>query len=213
MTDAAPLAGARNPGKSGVSRPSRAVLVGLSALLGVLLALPWVLYQRMHPAADVQTLGDAPQWQLTNQNGAPFGSSQLAGKPHVISFFFTSCPSTCPKIMGAMAKVQDRTDLQLVSISVDPLTDTPDVLKAALPKYGGRPDRWTLCTGTEEAVHKVVVDGFATYVGKKVQKSATVYDIAHGARLVLVDGDGKVRGHFSTDELGLSELERAAKEL
>ena len=195
-------------------KPPKAMLIGFAAVLGVLLASPYVLWQRMHATPPPDVLGDVPAWALTSQTGAPFGSQQLVGKPYVVSFFFTSCPSICPKIMGAMAQVQKKSDdLALVSITVDPLTDTPEVLRKSMSRYGVDPARWTLCTGTEASIRKVIVDGFKTYVGKKVAKSDDVYDIAHGARLVLVDAQGRARGHFSTDDAGVADLLRVAEQI
>lgn len=183
-------------------------------LVVVAITLPWLLWALKPAAIELPVMGELIPWSLTSHDNAPFGSTQLAKKPYVTSFFFTSCPTTCPKIMKAMKSVHDRTDeLQLVSITVDPETDTPDVLRRSLQKYDANPKRWTLCTGTEEQIHGVVVDGFKTYVGKRVPKTADVYDIVHGARLVLVDGEGQVRGHFATDESGLNELVEAAKSL
>lgn len=189
------------------------LLVGVLALA---LALPWVFLAQRNAAAAAQlpVMGQLPSWSLTSHHNKPFGSQQLDGKPYLVSFFFTSCPSICPKIMKAMKRVHDRTAaLELVSITVDPETDTPDVLQRSLDKYDAKGARWTLCTGTDAQIRAVVVDGFKTYVGKQLAKTADVYDIMHGSRLVLVDGKGQVRGHFSTDEAGLDELVEAAKTL
>lgn len=185
------------------------------AIAVVCILLPAGLYLMQQRPPPPQSMGHLEPWQLIDQNGGAFGSEQLAGAPYVTSFFFTSCPSICPKIMAAMKTVQARTDagLRLVSITVDPQTDTPPVLLDAQQRYGVDPARWRLVTGTDTQIRKVVVDGFKTYVGNKKARQDDVFDIAHGARLVLVDGDGEVRGHFETDAAGLDRLIAAYKSL
>lgn len=189
--------------------------LAMVGLLAILIAAPFAVRTYNARTSPLERMGQLPTWQLTSQTNQPFGSAQLAGKPYITSFFFTSCPTICPKIMGAMAKVAAQTSdaIKLVSITVDPLTDTPEVLQASMAKYDAKAPRWTFCTGTELGVREVIVGGFKTYVGKKAAKSDNVYDIAHGARLVLVDGGGQVRGHFGTDDAGLAELVKAAKTL
>ncbi len=190
---------------------NRAQYIAIGVTCLVLPPLIWLARKPPPPPA----MGSVPTWQLTDQDNKPFGTEQLAGRAYVTSFFFTSCPSICPKIMGAMAKVQARTDadLKLISITVDPQTDTPAQLKSSEAKYGVDPARWRLLTGTDAAIREVVVGGFKTFVGDRKQLSDDVFDIAHGARLVLVDGDGGVRGHFATDAAGLDALVRAYEAL
>ncbi len=200
--------GAPNPF---VDRRSWPALIGAAVVLLAIIATPAViLLSRSMNAPEL--MGTLPAWTLTDHDGDPIGSKQLAGHPYVVSFFFTSCPSICPKIMNAMRTVQGRHDsVRLISISVDPLTDTPQRLRESIGRYGVDTKRWRLVTGTDEAVRKVVVEGFKTFVGKKVAKDADVFDIAHGARLVLVDGGGGVRGHFETTEAGLQALVQAVE--
>lgn len=175
----------------------------------------WLLVDR--PAVP-PSLGQLPDWSLVNQSGARLGSDELRGRPWVASFFFSSCQTSCPKILGAMSRLQTRLidadlDVILTSISVDPQTDTPAVLAEFGPKYGVIDGRWHLLTGEPQAVRRVVVDGFKTFLGEKVQTSDDLIDIGHGARLVLVDGAGQVRGRYETDDAGLWALLGAARQL
>src|SRR5215217_5286728 len=80
----------------------------------------------------VSSYGTVPTFQLTNQNGQPFGSGQLAGKIWIADFIYTTCPGPCPMISGRMSELQKplaKSDVHLVSFSVDPVKDTPAVLR------------------------------------------------------------------------------------
>ena len=87
------------------------------------------LRNRPLPAYDT-----VPNFELTNQDARPFGSAQLAGKIWIADFIFTSCPGPCPIISSRMSELQkplEKSDVHLVSLTVDPEKDTPDVLRAS----------------------------------------------------------------------------------
>lgn len=140
-------------------------------------------------------LADIQSFSLQAADGGRFDSKSLAGRPYVVSFFFTHCPSVCPKIMGAMAEVRDDapTDLQLVSITVDPDNDTPERLTEYAASIGAVAPRWQLLTGTREELLAAVRGSFMTHMGEREEGEAGLYDIAHGARLMLVDGRSRLR--------------------
>ena len=97
--------------------------------------------------------------ELVNQDGERlrFYSDVLKGKTVVINAFFTTCKSVCPPMSRNMEKVQEALgervgrDVFLVSISVDPLTDTPARLKEYAQKFHARKG-WTFLTGKKENV-------------------------------------------------------------
>ena len=159
-----------------------------------------------------------PPFELINQDGRPFGSKDLSGKPYVTAFFFTSCVTICPKIMGAMASLQSTfkqkaLDVHLVAITVDPENDTPQRLRLAGQKAGADFQRWTLLTGTKSQVTDVIVHGFKTFVGDRQDLGNDLFDIGHGARFVLVDGAGAVLGNYEHTDFGLSELVKRIERL
>src|ERR1700730_155471 len=101
------------------------------ATLAVLLWAQHVLVQALQQRT-VSAYGKVPTFQLTNQNGQPFGSAQLTGKIWIADFIYTTCPGPCPMISSRMSELQkplDKTDVHLVSFSVDPEKDTPAVLR------------------------------------------------------------------------------------
>ena len=162
-------------------------------------------------------VGHVPGWTLVADDGRAFGSADLRGSVYVVSFFFTRCTSICPTIMRGMARLQagfdERGDdgIRLVSISVDPVHDTPEVLRGYARDLGVRPERWTLVTGDEESVRRLVVEGFKTPLGAPGDSPATPLEIAHTGKVVLVDGSGGIRGYYGTDELGLDEVYNRAR--
>jgi len=95
--------------------------------------------------------------------------------------------------------------VRLVSFSVDPEHDTPEVLRGYAESRGVDLTNWSLVTGGEEAVRSLVVSGFALPMGERLDLAGGLVDVAHAARLVLVDRQGGVRGYYSSDETGLDE--------
>ena len=158
-----------------------------------------------------------PDWSLINQDGKPFGKADLLGQVVIADFFFTSCPSICPKITGAMKDVyqrfKDKThQVQFVSITVDPDTDKPQVLKDFMEKNDIAFANWHSLTGTKANIYEVVVEKMRVHMGEKefVSQGDGIYDIPHLAQLALFDQNGDLRGLFRTDSTELSALVRAA---
>ena len=162
------------------------------------------LLRRIPPPPPV--LWQVPAFTLVDSRDRPFGSEQLRGHVYVANFFFTRCPSICPTLMKGVATLQRRfrdenlESIRLVSISVDSY-DTPQRLREAEPGYGVDPSRWVLLTGPRENVRSLAFDGFRV----ALNESDAVADIAHAAKLLLVDGSGALRGIYDSDELGLDE--------
>lgn len=145
------------------------------------------------------------EWTLTNQHGQPFGSKNLAGKVVIADFFFTRCPSVCPKLTQSMIEVRKRflkllDKANFLGISIDPEFDIPEVLA----QYATQNHLdWPLLTGTKKEILSVVEGQMKLGIGSQ----------HHLAELVLFDQQGNLRGKFSTDPTGLASLEKAAKYL
>ena len=138
-------------------------------------------------------------FELTAQDGANFGSKELAGEPYLVSFFFTSCATVCPPIMEEMKLIQDelierKTPTRLVSITVDPEHDSPERLTAYASKLGAESSRWTFLTGARALVKEVVVDRLLTHMGEEEQGPGGLVDIGHGSHVLIIDGKGQLRG-------------------
>lgn len=185
--------------------------------ISLLLALPVVLFLRHRPA-PLPVFGTLPRWQLTDQAARPFGSDRLLGRAYVANFMFTSCPTVCPVLSQHMARVQRRTAalgdrLHLVSISVDPVVDTPARLAEYGQRYGYDPRRWHLVTGEAAALQRIAADGFRVALGQVPepgQARPPNFNILHSANLMLVDARGRMRGVYRADDDGLDDLVREA---
>lgn len=160
-------------------------------------------------------LAIVPDWSLTDQDGRPLSKKDLLGKLVVADFFFTSCPSICPKLTQAMKEIylrfKHRPDVQFSSITVDPQIDTPAVLKRYLQNNGIGYDNWHALTGTKSEIYDVVVNKMKVHVGERedIDNKQGMYDISHLAQLALFDQNGNLRGLFKTDSVELAALVRA----
>ena len=156
-------------------------------------------------------LAALPAWELVDQNGDPYGSDDLAGSVYVANFFFTRCVAICPALMQSTKRLQTRYEqagidaIRLVSISVDPESDTPERMSEYGARLGIDFGRWSLLTGEPEAIRVLLTDGFKVGVGERQELEAGLYDIAHSGKLVLVDGEGRIRGYYGIDEQGIDE--------
>lgn len=183
-----------------------AVLAGLILIPAM---RPFLRYEPPPP----KPLFELPPYTLVDTTGAPFGSGDLEGQVYIANFIFTRCPSICPLLTRAMSQLAKRFDeegvdgVRLVSFSVDPTNDTPEVLRDYAERHGADPKRWTFLTGDLEAMHQLLVGGFRVGMGDpEARGDGDLFDIAHSAKLVLVDQAGRVRGFYDTDDLGLDEV-------
>ena len=148
----------------------------------------------------VSSYGTVPSFQLVNQNGQPFGSPQLAGKIWIADFIYTTCPGPCPMISSRMSELQkplEKTDVRLVSFSVDPEKDTPQVLRGYAEKLQADPARWNFLTGPKSAIYKLSHDGFKLAVSDGSNEQGIP---VHSTRMVLVDRHGQIRGYYDATE-------------
>lgn len=156
-------------------------------------------------------------YALVDHRGRPFDPATLRGKVWVAGFVFTTCPSSCPAVTRAMDELRARfdrygVDVEMVSFTVDPEHDTPEVLAEHFAAMGVESDHWRFVTGEPRAVLRLVRHGFKLGVGdREADEQNVAYDIAHSTKLALVDGEGGVRGFYGiSDEHGTDEIfERA----
>jgi protein SCO1/2 len=157
--------------------------------------------------APLPRLGEVPTFNFTSTDGKPFGSRDLDGKPWVVDFVFTTCPSICPRMTEDMARLQtwlvNRAldgRVRLVSISVDPTRDTPEVLRGYAEKFHARPATWVFLTGPQDAVEDAVVRGFKIAVGREKDDTVDGFAIVHGTKFVLVDAKRQIRGYYDSND-------------
>ncbi|MBL9024172.1 MAG: SCO family protein [Myxococcales bacterium] len=153
-----------------------------------------------------------PDFQMVDQQGNKVTRADLTGKVLVVDFFFTTCPTICPRLTTRMAvlgkELTSDTEVRLVSITVDPENDTPEKLAAYRAKYGAKPDQWVFLTGEPDHVRDTVLKGF-----KMAVRRVSDANIDHAEKFVLVDKQMHVRGVFDTDDASLAALAKQAREL
>ncbi len=158
-------------------------------------------------ARHISSYGAVPPFELTNQNGQPFGSAQLAGKIWIADFIYTTCPGPCPIISMRMAELQkplEKTGVHLVSFTVDPKKDTPEVLRKYADNLRADPRRWDFLTGPISAIYKLAHDGFKLAVSNGAEEQGIP---VHSTRMVLVDRHGQIRGYYeATDAEAITKL-------
>jgi cytochrome oxidase Cu insertion factor (SCO1/SenC/PrrC family) len=144
----------------------------------------------------ISSYGVLPPFELVNQDAQPFGSAQLAGRIWIADFIFTSCPGPCPIISSRMSELQkplEKTDIHLVSFTVDPEKDTPEVLRGYAEKLDAQPKRWDFLTGSRAAIYALTRDGFKLAVSDGSDEAGMP---VHSTRVVLVDRRGAIRGYY-----------------
>lgn len=171
------------------------LLVAVAAMRFGALPGPW-------SAAPLPVLGQVPAFRLVSDEGRGFGSDELKDRPWLASFLYTTCPGPCPRLVERLKVVRrtvPATDLAIVSFSVDPATDTPEVLAAYKAARGiAAGDAWTFVTGPPEEVIELVQKGFLTAV-ERGSGDTEEGAVSHGVRVALIDGQGGIRGFYATD--------------
>ena len=181
----------------------RLVIVGRRAL--VLIALLGLFAACHHASEPLPTLGHVGDFALVDQQARAVSAASLRGKVWVAAFFFTRCPTICPRITKRMRALQIATSsnapaLSLVSFSVDPDNDTPPALLEYAKRYGADLRTWSFLTGDLSVVKRTVVDGFKLALDGKPDPNAENGGIIHGSHLVLVDKTLAIRGYYRTDD-------------
>jgi protein SCO1 len=170
-----------------------------------------------------QDLGDSGfdlgAFRLAERSGRDVTDADLAGRVWVASFIFTRCPLSCPRISSVMKGLQGQfreTGVGLVSISVDPRHDTPDVLAGYARKFGADADRWWFLTGPPTEIDDLVTRRFKLGLveATPADREAGAEAISHSDRLALVDRGNRVVGYFdSNDQDAIKTLVAKARAL
>ena len=150
-------------------------------------------FKDSQPAKELPEIGNIPQFEFTNSDGNTVTLDNLKGKVWVADFIFTTCTMACPMMTGNMnivhKKFKKNDNVRLVSISVYPEYDTPEVLKNYASQYDADTEKWLFLTGKEDAVKDIIRDGF---------KIGDYEDIIfHSEKFALVDKKGIIRAYYN----------------
>ena len=150
---------------------------------------------------------------FTNQNEEAFGSKNLEGKIHVANFIFTSCTHICPKMTTNMVEVErkfeNHDDVNLVSFTVTPWLDSPDVLKRYKEEFTLNSKNWHFLTGKKSELYSLARKSYFAEEEIGFTKDST--DFLHTEHFLLVDKGFRIRGIYN-GTLGL-EMQQLIKDI
>lgn len=139
-----------------------------------------------------------PSFELTDQHNQPFSSKELEGKIHVVDFFFTSCPTICPKMTSHLKTIQDyfqkNNQVVLVSFSIDPIHDDATRLNTYAEAKGIYYKQWKLLNDPDK---KTVYDLAKEYKIRAFEEQiGEERNLLHDGTFILLDEQGRVRGYY-----------------
>lgn len=139
-------------------------------------------------------IGAAPKFELVNQDNKKITNETYKGKVYVLEFFFTTCPSICPKMNLSMLSIEKsffgNPNFGIVSITIDPIHDTPAILKTHAELLGVKSTNWNFLTGDKDYIYSIANKGFNLYVG---ENSKVKGGFEHSGLFALIDKNGYIR--------------------
>jgi protein SCO1/2 len=146
-------------------------------------------------------IGPVPKFELLNQDNLKISNETYKGKVYVLEFFFSTCPSICPKMNQSMLQIEKtffgNPNFGIVSITIDPEHDTPAVLKAHRELLGVKSSNWNFLTGDKNYIFDLSNKGFNLYAG---QNNKAQGGFEHSGLFALIDKKGNIR--CRKDEFG-----------
>ncbi|MDD2673519.1 SCO family protein [Flavobacterium petrolei] len=146
-------------------------------------------------------IGPAPKFELINQDSKKVTNETYKGKVYVLEFFFSTCPTICPKMNASMLLIEKKffgnPNFGIVSITIDPEHDTAKVLKEHANLLGVKSTNWNFLTGDKAYIFNLANKGFNLYAGEN-KKVAGGFE--HSGLFALIDKNGNIR--CRNDEFG-----------
>jgi len=140
-------------------------------------------------------------FSFVNQDEKTISNDDFAGKVYLVEFFFSTCPTICPKMNKNLVDIQntfpDRPDFGIASFTINPEYDTPSVLKTYAENYGVTNPNWHFMTGEKEAIYNLANTGFNLYAA---QVEGADGGFEHSGNFALIDKEGYIRSR--TDAFG-----------
>lgn len=140
-------------------------------------------------------------FSFVNQDEKTISNDDYAGKVYLVEFFFSTCPTICPKMNKNLVDIQntfpDRPDFGIASFTINPEYDTPSVLKTYAENYGVTNPNWHFMTGEKEAIYNLANTGFNLYAA---QVEGADGGFEHSGNFALIDKEGYIRSR--TDAFG-----------
>jgi protein SCO1/2 len=149
-----------------------------------------------------------PAFRFLNQDSVWVSEQDMAGKIYIADFFFTSCPTICPKMKTQLLRIYERyasnDAIRILSHSIDPTFDTPSVLKQYAERLHVKAPRWNMLTGDKAAIYKL---GEKSYMVTAQEDKNEAGGFVHSGAFILVDKNRHVRGIYDgTQEAEVNHL-------
>lgn len=142
-----------------------------------------------------------PSFSFTNQSGETITNKDYLGKVYIVEFFFTTCPTICPRMNRNLVEIQnefnDFEDFGVASFTINPDIDTPEVLRAYADKYGISNPNWHLMTGDEKDIYQLANEGFYLYTAKNDE---IIDGFEHSGNFALIDKKGFIRSRLKSPD-------------
>lgn len=163
------------------------------------LFLPAVLLTlACHHESDLPKLFPIPEAQLLSEANKPVRMSEMKGHVVVYDFIFTHCSGTCPMMTATMQKltktIPANAPVRFVSISVDPIRDTPEVL-SRYAKYARNDPRWMFLTGDHKTIVDLSINGFKLAAGDAT--GSPDESVLHSVKFAIADKKGMIRDYYA----------------
>jgi protein SCO1 len=140
-----------------------------------------------------------PEFSFIDQNGNTITNKDYEGKVYLVEFFFTTCPTICPRMNSNLIQIQNNFEgidnFGVASFTINPNYDTPEVLKAYAEKYGVTNPNWHLMTGEQNAIYKLANEGFNLYTA---EDESVEGGFEHSGNFALIDKNGFIRSRFDS---------------
>ncbi|GAB3833271.1 hypothetical protein GCM10028895_52110 [Pontibacter rugosus] len=138
-----------------------------------------------------------PDFAFVDQDSTLVTPETFQGDIYVADFFFTSCPTICPKMKSQMLRVykkyQGNDNVKFLSHSIDPAHDTVAVLRDYAERLGVDAGKWHFVTGDREAIFDIAQN---SYMASALEDEAEPGGLVHSGAFLLIDSQRRVRGHY-----------------
>lgn len=171
--------------------------------LGAIVWLKSVQNERIANDNKLTDYGALPDFKFEDRSGKKMSFNDLKGQIWIADFIFTTCHGPCILMTQKMAELQTslaktKGNVKLVSITVDPETDTKEVLDKYAKNYGAK-DSWYFIRSSYEETQDLAKKGFKMTLMRDSTENAED-DFIHSVKFVLVDKMGHIRGYYNSEE-------------
>lgn len=168
-------------------------------LITIIVCSIFMSCKKQENSGELLKIGTVPKFELLNQNNEFITNKSLLGKVYVLEFFFSTCPSICPKMNKNMLILEKyflkNPEFGIISITINPEFDTPKILKLHAKALGVQSSNWFFLTGDKETILKLSNSGFNIYAGENNKKLG---NFEHSGLFALIDKKGFIRSRKDT---------------